>query len=525
MIVNVNSILDQDTLEILALEFELDLTFTAKKTAERRSHLTRPSPKDDPDDLRPRPPVVTILGHVDHGKTTLLDKIRASDVAAHEAGGITQHICASQVNLPDGRKVTFIDTPGHEAFTEMRARGAQVTDVVILIVAADDGVMPQTIESISHVKAAGVPMVVAITKCDQDNAEPTARTPAAHRARRVRRGLRRRRVGLRCAPASRARAFRNSSSTSRSWPRSRPSASRPTRPAWPRERSSSPRTARSAASWRRSSSRTARSSAATPCWPARRAAPYARCSTTAASRSTTPCPATRSRSSASTSLPSAGTKFYVLEDTNKARDIAEHAPAQAARATNSPRRASRRPSSRSSARSREGKIQELNVVLKADVKGSLEPIKGLLGRMGTEEVRVKVIHSAVGAVNDSDVILAGASNAWVIGFNVNIDDRARERAKATARRDPHLPRDLRHREGRPRRPRGQARAGAQRGRPGPRRSPPGLPVQPPGQHRRLPRARRRHPARLHDPRSARQARSSRRRRSPACAARRTRSAR
>jgi translation initiation factor IF-2 len=426
MIVNTNSMLDEGTLEILALEFDLDLRFVKTATAEDEL-LTRVKQTDAAEHLVSRPPVVTILGHVDHGKTSLLDKIRTTDIAAREAGGITQHIGASQVKLPDGRRVTFIDTPGHAAFSEMRARGAQVTDVAVLVVAADDGVMPQTVEAVSHAKAAGVTLVVAITKCDKPSADPD----------RVKKQLTEHGVFVEGWGGD-VSCFEVSAVTGQGLPELLEHIALMNEVEAERFRANPARLAEgtvveAANSPRRGVVATVLVQNGTlhkgdavlagESWGTVRALfdGFGRPVTEAG-------PGDPVEVIGLDLAPEAGVKFYSVEDVAQAREMAEE---RQVKARERERAREAKPTTVESLLGAidQGKVQGVNLVLKTDVKGSLAPIRTMLERLGTEEVRVKIVHAAAGAVNESDVILANASGAWIVGFNVTTDEKARAKAK------------------------------------------------------------------------------------------------
>ena len=415
--------LSDEEVELIAAELEREVTI--KHAGEEEAE---PESYDDAEEaLEARPPVVTIMGHVDHGKTTLLDAIRETAVVETEAGGITQHIGAYQTEV-DGRKITFLDTPGHEAFTAMRARGAKVTDIAVLVVAADDGVMPQTKESISHARAADVPIVVAVNKIDLPDANPDrvlaelateglqpeewgGTTQVARVSAKQREGL----DDLLEQILLVADAELD--------PEGEPERRR--RPG----RSSSRASTSAAARSRRCSSTAARSRSATRSSPATRGAACARSTTTAASGSRARARATRSRSSASTSRRRpARWRAWSRTTAAPASSPTSAASGCAARRSRSSRAAASRSRSCSS-RCRPARVQDLNIVLKADVQGSIEAIVGELAKIQHPEVRVNVIHTGVGGITENDVNLAAASNAMVVGFNVRPSSEARQLAE------------------------------------------------------------------------------------------------
>ncbi len=416
--VNINDILPEETAQLLALEYEVELKIRRERDLEEElAGLIEQTTEEA--ELLPRAPVVTFLGHVDHGKTSLLDRLRQTDVAGGEAGGITQHIGAYTVRHGDDH-ITFIDTPGHEAFTEMRARGANVTDIAVLVVAADDGVMPQTEEAISHARAAGVPIVVALNKIDLPNADPmrarqqlanvdlaseewggqtgvvecSAETGQGMDEMLERIALEAELLELRAAPGRTAQGFVLEAELTEG-------------------RGIIATVLVRDGTLRRgdvilSSHGHGRVRMLTDY----RGVPVEDAG-----------PSTPVEVTGLSELPDAGDRFYVLEDLDKAREIAtqrKQDAVQAARAA--PRHVTLETFTELLAA---GETVELRLVLKADVKGTLEAIMPQLAGIGTAEATVNVIHKGVGAVNTGDVLLADASDAIVVGFGVGVDAPAR----------------------------------------------------------------------------------------------------
>lgn len=417
--------LDADTAAIVANEFEFtveNVSFDAEQELQKEitAHVDRP------EDLEPRPPVVTVMGHVDHGKTSLLDAIRKTNVTAQEAGGITQHIGAYSVDV-HGRKITFLDTPGHEAFTAMRARGAKVTDLVILVVAADDGVMPQTKEAINHARAAGVPIVVALTKVDKLDKRET-------NVDRVKSQL----ADLGLTPdgwGGDAPVVPVSAKTGEGIPDLLEMVllqadilelrANPKKPAIGTIVEAKLDRGKGPVATVLVKEGTLRVGDVFVCGPQ-----YGKVRAMfddRGNRVTEAGPSVPVEVLGLEGVPEAGSSFVVMQDEARARQIAE-----------SRRDKMREESLAGSARltledlhrrAAAGEIRELPVVLKADVQGSVEAVSEALSRLSTPEVSLKILHASVGGITESDVLLASASNAIVIGFNVRPESKASEAAE------------------------------------------------------------------------------------------------
>ena len=380
---------------------------------------------DDPADLKPRPPVVTVMGHVDHGKTSLLDAIRHTGVAEGEAGGITQAIGASQVKI-NGRTITFIDTPGHETFTAMRARGAKVTDIVILIVAADDGVMPQTVESINHAKAAGVPIIVAVNKIDKPGANPD----------KVRQELTE--YGVIPEEWGGQNMFVNISAKQKIGIDEL--LETVILQADVLELKANPDTFASGNVLEAKLDR-GRGSVATvlvtrgtlhigDALVAGMAYGRVRAMLDPKGNSVTEAgPSDAVEILGLQSVPMAGDEFRVFQDDRDARDLADQRALKAR--IEEQNRVKHVTLENLFDTMADAEVKELNLIIKADVQGSIEALQDSLDKMDQSEVRINTIHSAVGAITETDVVLADASNAIIIGFGV----RPEAKARAAAERD------------------------------------------------------------------------------------------
>jgi len=416
----INQVIDADTAELVVTEFGHNL----KRVAESDIEIGLKGEADAPETLESRPPVVTIMGHVDHGKTSLLDALRHTDVAAGEAGGITQHIGAYQVTLPDGHKVTFIDTPGHQAFTQMRARGATVTDIVVLVVAADDGIKEQTVEAIRHAKAAKVPIIVAINKMDKPDANPD----------KVRQELLQHEIVVEKlsgdvldveVSATKKTGLEKLLEAILLQAEILDLKANPDRPADGAVIEAKLERGRGAVATvliKRGTLRVGDIFVTGSEWGRVRALLDDRGQPLEAAG-----PATPVEVLGLNGVPLAGDDFAVATDESQARDIA--AFRQRRRREQEAAKGARGTLEQMFSQIAAGAAKELAVVVKSDVQGSLEAIVGSLEKLSGEEVKLRVLHSAVGGINESDVILAKASNAVIIGFNVRANPQARDMAR------------------------------------------------------------------------------------------------
>ena len=415
---SVSDVIDYDTAALVAMELGCKVEKEVIVTVEERLIDDR---ADTEEELVPRAPVVVVMGHVDHGKTSLLDYIRHANVASGEAGGITQHIGAYTVEI-NGSPITFLDTPGHEAFTSMRARGAMVTDVAILVVAADDGIMPQTVESINHAKAAGIPIVVAINKMDKVGANPdrikqqlteydlvseewggetivcpiSAKTGMGVDNLLENLVLQAEVLELRANPNRAAKGTVIEARLDKG------------------------RGPIMTVLVQNGTLRLGDIIIAGTCVGRVRTMINDK-----GQRVTEAGPSTPVEISGLNEVPSAGDIFNAVADERMARELAEERRIQQASGSAVAKKVSLEDLF---SQIQAGEMKTLNLIVKADVQGSAEAVKSSLEKISNEEVRVKVIHSAVGAINESDVMLAATSGAIIVGFNVRPDNAARDSA-------------------------------------------------------------------------------------------------
>ncbi len=412
--------IDGDTAELVVEEFG----HKVKRVSEADVEIGLEGIKDVEGQRLPRPPVVTVMGHVDHGKTSLLDALRATDVADGEAGGITQHIGAYQVTMESGDKISFIDTPGHAAFSAMRARGASVTDLVVLVVAADDGIMPQTVEAIHHAKAANAPIIVAINKMDLPGADPNrVRTELlSHELVVEEMGGEILAVEVSAKKRLNLDKLEEAILLQAEILDLKANPNRTAEGVVVEARMERGRGTVATVLVQRGTLKVGDIIVAGKEWGRVRALvnDHGRDVDGAG-------PAVPVEVLGLNGVPSAGDDLVVVKSEGRAREVAEFRERKERQARAAA--ASRGTLEEMFAKAKEGEVQELPVVIKADVQGSVEAIAGALERMATDEVKVRVLHSGVGGVNESDVTLARASNALIIGFNVRANPQARDMAK------------------------------------------------------------------------------------------------
>jgi translation initiation factor IF-2 len=418
----INQAIDPDTAELVVTE----MGHRPKRVAEGDVETGLAEAVDAPESLLPRPPVVTIMGHVDHGKTSLLDALRATDVAAHEAGGITQHIGAYQVTLPSKQKITFLDTPGHEAFTAMRARGAKVTDIVVLVVAADDGVMPQTKEAIAHAKLAKVPIIVAINKMDKAGADANrVRTELLQDEIQVEQlGGEVQSIEVSATKRTNLDKLEEAILLQAEVLELKANPNRLADGVVVEAKLDPGRGSVATVLVQRGTLKVGDILVAGSVWGRVRRLVDDRATPVMEAG-----PAFPVEILGLDGTPQAGDEFHVVETESRAREIADFRVRRDRQAQLAKVAGGRGTLEEMMKGIREGTAKELPVLIKADVQGSAEALAGAIQRLSTDKVETKVVFSGVGGISEADLTLAKASGALIIGFNVRANPQAREIAK------------------------------------------------------------------------------------------------
>ncbi|SFK27774.1 translation initiation factor IF-2 [Halobacillus dabanensis] len=416
-----NQELDADSIELICSEYGVEVE---EEVVVDETDIENMTFDDDPEDLQERPAVVTIMGHVDHGKTTLLDQIRNTKVTEGEAGGITQHIGAYQIE-ENNKKITFLDTPGHAAFTSMRSRGAQVTDVAILVVAADDGVMPQTKEAISHAKAAEVPIIVAVNKMDKEGANPDRVMQELMEYELISEDYGGETIFVKMSAVN-GEGIDELLEMIVLVSEMEELKANPDRAAYGTVIEAELDKGRGPVATllvQNGTLNVSDSVVVGNTWGRIRAMVN-----DIGRRVKVAGPSTPVEITGLNNVPQAGDRFLVFEDEKKARSVGE---ARAQKHLEENRSATAKVSLDDLFdQIKQGDVKEINLIVKGDVQGSVEALAGSLEKIEVEGVKVKIIHTGVGAITESDVALAAASNAIIIGFNVRPDGNARKAAEA-----------------------------------------------------------------------------------------------